>query len=133
MKYVACSLAGRTQESVKEIHSVIERVQKGTQDVVAVIQQGNELADNTSQQVSQAVDEIAAIFSAIGSINDMNSQIAKAAQEQQSVSGELNRNVANIRDLSEQILHQAESSERVSQEMGAISSRQQGLVGQFKV
>jgi len=127
------SLAGRTQESVKEIHSVIERVQKGTLDVVAVIQQGNELADNTSQQVSQAVDEIAAIFSAIGSINDMNSQIAKAAQEQQSVSGELNRNVANIRDLSEQILHQAESSERVSQEMGAISSRQQDLVGQFKV
>ncbi len=127
------TLASRTQESVKEIHSVIAQVQKGTQDVVNVIKQGNELAENTSIQVGQAVDEIGAIFGAIGSINDMNSQIAKAAQEQQSVSSELNHNVANIRDLSEKILNQAESSERVSQEMGAISARQQDLVGQFKV
>lgn len=63
----------------------------------------------------------------------MNSQIVKAAEEQQSVSGEVNLNVSNIRELSAQILEQAESSERISKEISAISSRQKDLVNQFKV
>ncbi|USD66243.1 methyl-accepting chemotaxis protein [Vibrio sp. SCSIO 43136] len=127
------NLASRTQESVKEIHQVISQVQQGTKDVVDAISEGSQMAEKTSHQVEAAVEQIESIFTAISAINDMNSQIMKAAEEQQSVSTELNQNVANIRDLSEQILNQAESSERVSQEMSAISTRQQDLVGQFKV
>ncbi len=127
------SLASGTQESVGEIRQVIESVQKGTQDVVAAIQDGNDLANDSAQQVEKAVEEIRRIFTAVESISDMNSQIVKAAEEQQSVSAEVNQSVANIRDLSAQILTQAEESESVSSQIGELSQKQQQLVNQFKV
>ncbi|EGU60921.1 methyl-accepting chemotaxis protein [Vibrio nigripulchritudo ATCC 27043] len=127
------NLASRTQDSVGEIREVIEKVQIGTKNVVSAIQEGNELAAHTNEQVDKAVNELNTIDQSIAAIVDMNSQIVKAAEEQQSVSGEVNQNVSNIRELSAQILNQAESSERVSQEISAISSRQKDLVSQFKV
>lgn len=127
------NLASGTQASVGEIRQVIENVQKGTQDVVSAIQNGNDLANGSAQQVEKAVEEIRRIFTAIESISDMNLQIVKAAEEQQSVSAEVNQSVANIRDLSAQILTQAEESETVSSQIGELSQKQQKLVAQFKV
>jgi len=127
------NLASRTQSSVGEIRDVIASVQSGTQDVVAAIQEGNDLANDSSQQVAKAVGELSHIFEAIASISDMNSQIVKAAEEQQSVSGEVNQSVSNIRDLSAQILSQAEESESVSGQIGTLSEEQKQLVNQFKV
>ncbi len=127
------NLAGRTQNSVDEIRKVIEQVQSGTEQVVAAIQEGNEMANSTSQQVGQAVVQLNHVFESIAEISEMNSQIVRAAEEQQSVSGEVNNNVANIRDLSARILEQAESSERVGQEIATLSVTQQALVNQFRV
>lgn len=127
------NLAQRTQDSVGEIRQVIEKVQQGTKGVVEVIQQGNELANGTADQVQKAVAELSTVFESISAINDMNSQIVKAAEEQQAVSGEVNQNLSNIRDLSAQILERAGESESVGSQISALSAKQQQLVGQFKV
>tara|TARA_B100001059_G_C17443596_1_gene383861 strand:+ start:82 stop:273 length:192 start_codon:yes stop_codon:yes gene_type:complete len=63
----------------------------------------------------------------------MNNQIVRAAEEQQSVSGEVNQSVVNIRDLSAKILEQAAASEQVGNEIDQLSKQQQKLVNQFKV
>ena len=126
-------LASRTQQSVGEIRHVIESVQKGTHDVVRAIEEGNHLANESSVHVENAALELRQIFTAISSINDMNSQIVKAAEEQQAVSAEVNLNVSNIRELSAQILSQAEGSESVSSTIGDLSLKQQQLVNQFRV
>ena len=126
-------LASRTQDSVGEIRDVIARVQIGTKDVVNAINDGNELALSTSTQVAQAVDNLNATFEAIAEITDMNSQIVRAAQEQQQVSVEVNQSVANIRDLSASILEQAGESEKVGRSIAELSNEQQVLVSQFKV
>lgn len=127
------SLASRTHDSVGEIQEVIERVQKGTRDVVSAIQEGSQLADSTATHVQQVVAALSSIFESISAINDMNSQIVKAAEEQQSVSAEVNQNVSNIRDLSAQILEKAGDSEKVGKEINQLSGEQQGLMSQFKV
>ncbi|MGC7891548.1 methyl-accepting chemotaxis protein [Vibrio anguillarum] len=127
------NLAQRTQNSVGEIRKVIEKVQQGTEGVVEVIQQGNALANGTAMQVQKAVAELGIVFESISAINDMNSQIVKAAQEQQAVSGEVNLNLSNIRDLSAQILTLVGESESVGAQISQLSAKQQQLVGQFKV
>ncbi|MCL9774380.1 methyl-accepting chemotaxis protein [Vibrio methylphosphonaticus] len=127
------NLASRTHDSVGEIREVIERVQTGTKDVVNAIQQGSQLADSTATHVQQAVTSLSRIFESISAINDMNSQIVKAAEEQQSVSTEVNQNVTNIRDLSAKILQQAGESENVGNDIYKLSSQQQTLMNQFKV
>lgn len=127
------NLAQRTQNSVGEIRKVIEKVQQGTEGVVEVIQQGNALANGTAIQVQKAVAELEIVFESISAINDMNSQIVKAAQEQQAVSGEVNLSLSNIRDLSAQILILVGESESVGAQISQLSAKQQQLVGQFKV
>lgn len=126
-------LASRTQDSVGQIRSVIDVLQQGTQDVVGAIEEGSQLATEASAQVSQAVESLNQITDAVKSIQAMNEQIMHAAQEQQSVSDEVNRNVVNIRNLSAGILEQAESSADIGQRLTRLSTHQQGLAGQFKV
>ncbi|MGC9401539.1 methyl-accepting chemotaxis protein [Vibrio genomosp. F10] len=127
------NLASRTQASVGEIRGVIDKVQRGTQDVVATIQEGHQLAHDSSSQVNTAVEELSHIFAAIAAINDMNSQIVRAAEEQQTVSAEVNQSVSNIRDLSAQIVSQAGESESIGNQINTLSEKQQQLVSQFKV
>ncbi|BDU37066.1 methyl-accepting chemotaxis protein [Vibrio nigripulchritudo] len=127
------SLASRTQESVGEIREVIGKVELGTKDVVSAIQEGNDLANNTSVYVRNAVNELESIKSAIQAITEMNNQIVNATEQQQQVSSEVNLNIANIRDLSADILNQAQSSDSVVSEITEMSHQQQTLVSQFKV
>ncbi|WP_241823050.1 methyl-accepting chemotaxis protein, partial [Vibrio splendidus] len=127
------NLASRTQSSVGEIRAVIDKVHAGTQDVVEAIQEGNILANDTALHVQNAVEDLGSIFTSIEEISDMNSQIVRAAEEQQSVSGEVNQSVVNIRDLSAKILEQAAASEQVGTEIEQLSQQQQKLVNQFKV
>ena len=127
------NLASRTQSSVGEIRAVIDKVHAGTQDVVEAIQEGNILANDTALHVQKAVEDLGSIFTSIEAISDMNNQIVRAAEEQQSVSGEVNQSVVNIRDLSAKILDQAAASEQVGSEIDQLSQQQQELVNQFKV
>ncbi|MEZ9056746.1 methyl-accepting chemotaxis protein [Vibrio pelagius] len=127
------NLASRTQASVGEIRQVIDKVQAGTQDVVEAIQEGNILANDTALHVQNAVEDLGSIFTSIEAISDMNNQIVRAAEEQQSVSGEVNQSVVNIRDLSAQILEQASRSEEQGNQIDTLSQQQQALVNQFKV
>ena len=127
------NLASRTQASVGEIRQVIDKVQAGTQDVVEAIQEGNILANDTALHVQNAVEDLGSIFTSIEAISDMNNQIVRAAEEQQSVSGEVNQSVVNIRDLSAQILEQASASEEQGNQIDTLSQQQQALVNQFKV
>jgi methyl-accepting chemotaxis protein len=127
------NLASRTKDSLSEIGSVIDNIQSGTEQVVSAIHSGNTLANETSSQVAQAVSELGAVFEAIAEISDMNSQIVRAAEEQQAVSSEVNQSVSNIRDLSAEILDQAGAAERVGKEIAQHSMDQQDVVNQFKV
>ena len=100
--------------------------------MVSAIQEGSQLADSTATHVQQAVAALSSIFESISAINDMNSQIVRAAEEQQSVSAEVNQNVSNIRDLSAQILDKAGDSEQVGKEINQLSAQQQSLMNQFR-
>ncbi|MCF8778088.1 methyl-accepting chemotaxis protein [Vibrio sp. IRLE0018] len=126
-------LASSTQDSVAEIRTVISQVQNGTTAVVEAINQGNVFAQHTAAEVQNAVVQLQSVFDAIAAINDMNSQIVKAAEEQKAVSAEVNQSVSNIRDLSGQILSQAGESQSAGEMIETLSQQQQRLMGQFKV
>ncbi|AJR08090.1 methyl-accepting chemotaxis protein [Photobacterium gaetbulicola] len=126
-------LASRTHDSVGQIRTVIEVLQQGTRDVVVAIEEGNQLAGETSSQVGRAVVSLGQITEAVASIQSMNEQIMHAAHEQQTVSAEVNHNVSNIRGLSENILEQAEKSAGIGKRLADLSKHQQSLAGQFKL
>ncbi|MFW2372859.1 MAG: methyl-accepting chemotaxis protein, partial [Gammaproteobacteria bacterium] len=63
----------------------------------------------------------------------MNTQIAIAAEQQSSVSEEINRNIVNISSVVSDTADGASQTSSASSELARLSMELQKLVGQFKV
>ncbi|KRV76341.1 hypothetical protein AO738_13810 [Pseudomonas citronellolis] len=127
------NLARRTQVSVEEIRQVIEGLQQGTREVVACMRLSQEQARGGVVQVGDAVDSLQQIGAAVGTMSEMNLQIAGAAEQQSQVSEEVNRNLSQIRDLSEALSGQASEAAAVSRSLERVVDRQQEQMAQFRV
>jgi methyl-accepting chemotaxis protein len=126
-------LASRTGDSVDEIRTVIDQLQSGTKSVVCAITEGNTIALDGASTIKLSVESLQQISDAVVTIQDMNMQIVRAAEEQQAVSNEVNQSVSNIRDSSQKMLEQANSGEVVGLELSSLSTQQKELMSQFKV
>jgi methyl-accepting chemotaxis protein len=125
-------LARRTQTSVGEIQRVIETLQKGTQGVVETMQAHRREADASASHALKAVDALTRVNQSIEIINEMNLQIASAAEQQSAVCEEVNRNVSAIRDVTESLAEQADESARVSKTLNELANHQQQLMSNFR-
>ncbi|MDH5518188.1 MAG: methyl-accepting chemotaxis protein [Gammaproteobacteria bacterium] len=92
-------LATRTQHSTQEITGMTENLLSGTQKAVSAMAQGKESAQQGVDLTEQAVEALAAISSAIGTVKDMNLQIAEAADVQSQVMNDVNQNVQGLSDV----------------------------------
>jgi len=92
------SLASRTQDSTREIQDMIGRLQAGAGEAASEMESSRERARVTVEKTAEAETALVRIREEVASINDMNAQIASAAEEQSSVAEEVNRNIARIHD-----------------------------------
>ncbi|ODC05046.1 chemotaxis protein [Terasakiispira papahanaumokuakeensis] len=92
------SLAARTQESTREIQSMIEQLQEGAEQAVSVVQQSRTLAQETVAETQQSIQALTLIREEVSAINDMNTQIATASEQQSTVAEEVNQNILSIHD-----------------------------------
>ena len=127
------TLASRTQQSTQEIQTMIEHLQQGTRSAVAVMEQGREKSEQSVEHVVQAGERLGTITGSIESINDMNRQIATAAEEQSQVAEEMSHSITDISHVSEETSQGAQLTADASQQLAALSMQLQTLVGRFKV
>lgn len=90
------SLANRTQESTKEIRTMITTLQGGTESAAHIMRQSCELAGRAVEQTRHAQTALAKIRQEVGAINDMNVQIASASVQQSAVAEEVAQNINRI-------------------------------------
>jgi methyl-accepting chemotaxis protein len=126
------TLATRTQESTREIQKMIEGLQVGTRNAVQVMEQGRSKAQASVQQAAGAGESLSSITGVVGTISDMNAQIASAAEQQGAVAEEINRNIVNISQITGQTAAGASQIASASKELVQFAVRMQGLVGSFK-
>ncbi len=127
------ALAARTEESTAEIETVIARLQAGTEAAVEIMvasQQNAERAVEKSQQAEQSLD---AIMAHVEVVTGMNLQVAKAAEEQSSMAGEVNGNIVRINELSEHTVGQASHAAGASSELASQADHLRNIVNEFKV
>ncbi|SON49737.1 methyl-accepting chemotaxis protein [Vibrio tapetis] len=127
------ALASKTQHSTGEIQQMIEKLQSGAKQAVAVMIASEESSQKTIQYASSASDSLQEIRLSIGVINDMNSHIATAACEQTSVSEELNNNIQHIAESGQQMVNTIEEAEEASNNLSHQCERLDNTLGQFKV
>ena len=127
------TLASRTQTSTEEIQRMIEKLQQGSHKAVLTMEKGNEQTKISVARAGEAGEALTAIVGAVTNINDLNMQIASAAEEQSSVAEEINRNVVNIRDIASATVEGSEQTVESSVRLGAVAQDLLAVVQQFKI
>ncbi len=127
------SLAQRTQQSAEEIEELIGGLHSGTQQVADIMDHSRTLTDNSVNLARNAGDALTEIARTVAVIQEMNPQIAAAAEEQSAVAEEINRSVLKVRDVSEQTAAASEQTATASLELARLGMELQACVGRFKV
>ncbi len=127
------SLAQRTQESAEEIEGLILGLHTGTQQVADIMDSSRNLTDQSVGLTRDAGDALAAIARTVAVIQEMNPQIAAAAEEQSAVAEEINRSVLKVRDASEQTAAASEETAAASVQLTRLSLDLQTLMGKFRL
>jgi methyl-accepting chemotaxis protein len=127
------ALASRTQRSTQEIQAMVERLESATGGVVTAMHQSTEAAQGANAEADQAGEFLGNTVELIATINAMNAQIASAAEEQTAVAEEINRGVHQIARAIDAVANQTQQGVQTVDELYAIGSRLQGLLGQFKI
>lgn len=126
------TLASRTQNSTLEIQQTIERLQDRAKQAVAVMDNGRKRAASSVEQAASAGGSITLISQRIDTINDMNNQIANAAEEQTAVAEEINRNISNISHVSEETSIGAKNTAEACNELLELANQLRSTVGNFR-
>jgi len=127
------TLANRTQESTQEIQTMIERLLNGAREAVGVMQTSRSQGEKTVERAAKASESLGMITAAVSTINNMNMQIASAAEEQTAVADEISSSVQQIADIAEHSAKNADDLEVTTNEMSRLEKRLMSLVGHFKV
>ncbi|MGE6793505.1 methyl-accepting chemotaxis protein [Pseudomonas guineae] len=127
------NLAQKTQQATEEIQTMIQQLQQGTRDVVKVMEDSQSKTEISVKQASQAAEALESITQAVSVINDMNTQIASAAEEQSAVAEDINRNVTNIGQVANEVAGGADEASQASAELTKLAEQQRRLINQFKV
>jgi len=127
------TLASRTQASTEEIQKMIEKLQAGSAQAVDAMNQSRSQADSTRDTAAEAGKVLSSITQSVNSINDMNTLIASAAEEQNAVSEEINRNIVNISQGSEVASNAAARSAGAGEALRNVAEDLKHIISGLKV
>jgi methyl-accepting chemotaxis protein len=127
------TLASRTQASTEEIQNMIEKLQSGSRNAVALMMHGNEKTNETVAQAAAAASALEQIAEAVNTINEMNAQIATAAGQQSAVADEINKSVTKVSDTSGKTAENAHRTAASSDNLSNIATSLESMVGRFRI
>ncbi|MCF5602412.1 methyl-accepting chemotaxis protein, partial [Pseudomonas syringae] len=127
------ALAHRTSESTREIETMVGHIQLGTKSTLAALEVSTEQAQRTKQQAESANAVLATIAHSVMVIDERNTVIASASEEQALVAREVDRNLVRIRDLSTQSAVRTGQTGSASQSLAELASGLTTTLRQFKL
>jgi len=127
------TLAIRTRASTEDIREKIERVQVGASGVVQAIGTSEERAMHSVEDARRASESFKRISTSVTALNDMNTQIANAAEEQLAVTEEVNRNIHHITKTVDQTASGSENLAQASDALAHLAAEMQEQIGHFRV
>ncbi|MBA6065610.1 methyl-accepting chemotaxis protein [Pseudomonas mosselii] len=127
------ALARRTQQSTEEIERLVASLRGNAQQSVTQIRGSTELVRLAVADTLQTESALGSIAAAVSLIQQMNQQIAAAAEQQSSVAEEISRSVTQIRGSADQAALAMQDNARSSVELAQLGSDLKGMVGHFRL
>lgn len=127
------SLAQKTQSSTKQIRTIIERLQEGSEravETMATSEKATEETVSTSASMGKALDGIG---ENVDRIVEMSHQVAAATEEQSSVTEEISSNVQNISHLSARSSEDMTAASREIEELRAMAEKLETQMKAFRL
>ena len=127
------ALARRTQQATSEIETLILGLQKKAQESVVMMEESATMAGDTVTLANAAGETIHRIADSVSDIQQLNNQIATAAEQQSTVAEEINRAVFSIREVSDHAAAATEQTAASSTDLARQGSELQRLIGRFQL
>ncbi|MGC5700375.1 HAMP domain-containing protein [Pseudomonas sp. NFXW11] len=127
------ALAQRTQQSTEEIARLVTALHAAADASVQQIQSSGELVKLAVSDALQTESALGSIAAAVSLIQQMNQQIAAAAEQQSSVAEEINRSVTSIRASADQSSLAMQGNAASSIELAQLGVELKGMVGHFRL
>ncbi|WP_324006573.1 methyl-accepting chemotaxis protein [Aeromonas hydrophila] len=126
------TLAQRTQRSTEEIGKTIVKLQQGAAQAASSMELGLDQVEQSNRTVLACGQALGEIVSSVNVINEMNTHIATAAEEQSKVAEDISRNVVNIAHIASESTQAASQLNQSCHELEQLSSKLKVKVGQFR-
>ncbi|NVD08852.1 methyl-accepting chemotaxis protein [Vibrio sp. JPW-9-11-11] len=126
-------LAARTQESTKEIQTIIEELQHQSGSANDSMTSSLSMLEQNQQQATQVSQALKDISDSISELTSLNAQVAVASEEQGQVTSDVNQNLGNIYELVSQNVTGITQAAAASQELSTLAENQKQQLGFFKV
>ncbi|ELA7187709.1 methyl-accepting chemotaxis protein [Vibrio alginolyticus] len=126
-------LAARTQDSTQEIQTIIEELQAQSGLANDSMQVSLDMLSRNNELTQQANEALVGITESVANINDSNTQVATAAEEQSQVTQDINRNVVNMSELVNQNVAGISQSASASTELSLLAEKQKEQLSFFKL
>ena len=127
------ALAARTQQSTSQINEMLAKLHKTTDNVVSEMATTHTSCEQTAEKTNQVMSSLNVVTGSVVEINDLNTLMATAAEQQSQVTSEVTRNMAAIQEMIQKLNSNASETTSVSDELRATSSNLSDVVGRFKV
>ncbi|QUM82882.1 methyl-accepting chemotaxis protein [Moritella sp. 5] len=127
------TLAARTQQSTSEINEMLTRLRNGADMVVRAMDITKASCQQTAATTASVNDNLDSMTDSVMQINDLGIQIATAAEEQSSVTEEINRNMTMIQSMVNQLTENGEKTMDSTRNLASCNEQLLAIVGQFKL
>lgn len=127
------TLASRTQMSTEEIGRTVSRLNQGMATAISAMSNTQTSCDRTTEQTTLVANNLDEIGKMVRLINDLNTQVATATQEQSAVTIEVAKNMSSIREIVEQLAQNSNESEAEAYSLSSANQQLTALLSQFKL
>lgn len=127
------ALAKRTKDSTNGIIQLINSNREHTQRAVNAMNESRSQANLSVEQAQKAGASLSAINSSVSDINNMNAQIASAAQQQTGILNDVNVNFTQITSMAEKASLASHEMADLSHELIAQAEDLSKIVSSFKI
>lgn len=127
------ALASRTQQSTGEINDMLNKLKIGSQAVATSMDSTKNSCEQTVEITSKVMTSLDLVTDSISEINDLSTQIATTAEEQSSVTEEINRNMAAIQAMVQTLNNNGENTVQSTHHLNQSNQQLVTIVDKFKV